>query len=236
VGLATLVVGRVCCTGCVESNIGCCNNYIDRALIVWRQHDVDIVIIGFITLIWHCYVTDNWIPHKFEIGPSKKHGSLIAAKRAWASPSGQNGDSPLCLEIGTKNQIFLVNLKSGALFRLNWFNSCIDSLFAGMTPTMRKNQVHCPGVMQWCVCSSFMSAALLVCWGKLRNLRADCSTVGLHCITIPWQWIFACWLQVTVVGLFAACMRVLNAGSLMQGDSEFWSGADSEGAIGAIDP
>jgi len=25
-----------------------------------------------------------------------------------------------------------------------------------------------------------------VCRGRLRNLRADCSTVGLYCVTITW--------------------------------------------------
>jgi len=27
---------------------------------------------GLLHLTYHCYVTDNWIQHKFEIGPSKK--------------------------------------------------------------------------------------------------------------------------------------------------------------------
>jgi len=31
-----------------------------------------VVVIEFITLTYHCYVTDNWIQHKFEIGPSRK--------------------------------------------------------------------------------------------------------------------------------------------------------------------
>jgi len=52
--------------------------------------------------------------------------------------------------------------------------SCIDSLFAGLTSTVHKNQIHCSGVVQWWVCSSLMSAALPVCRGKLRNFRADC--------------------------------------------------------------
>jgi len=51
-----------------------------------------------------------------------------------------------------------------------------------MTPTVHNNQVHCPGVvqLQWRVCSSLMSVALLVCRGNLRNFRADCSTVWLY--------------------------------------------------------
>jgi len=36
------------------------------------------------------------------------------------------------------------------------------------------------------------------CRGRLRNLRADCSIVGLYCVTIIWQQIFKGSLQVTV--------------------------------------
>jgi len=46
-----------------------------------------------------------------------------------------------------------------------------------------------------------MSAALPVCKGKLRNLRADCSTFGLYCVTLSWQRILTCSLQITVVGV-----------------------------------
>jgi len=35
----------------------------------------------------------------------------------------------------------------------------------------------------------------------LRNLLADCSTVGLRCVTITWQQIFKGLLEVTVVGV-----------------------------------
>jgi len=36
----------------------------------------------------------------------------------------------------------------------------------------------------------------------LRNLRADCSIVGLYCVTIIWQQIFKGSLQVTIEGVF----------------------------------
>ena len=140
---------------------------------------------------------------KFEIGPSKITRDF---NYDWKGMGVHNkaakwSFAPL-LEIGTKNQNFVANLKSGAQFRLNWFNSCIDSVFVGMTLTMHKNQVYCPGVVQWWVCSSLISAALAVCRGKLRNLHTDCSTVWLYCITITWQQIFMCSLQVTVGGIF----------------------------------
>jgi len=66
-----------------------------------------------------------------------------------------------------------------------------------MRPTVHKNQVHCPGVGHLWVCSSLISAALPVCRGKLRRLLADCSTVGLYYVTITWQRIFTCSLQIT---------------------------------------
>jgi len=53
--------------------------------------------------------------------------------------------------------------------------------------TVHKNKVHCPGVVQWWVYISLMSLVLPVCRDKLRNLRADCSTVEVSCVTITWQ-------------------------------------------------
>ena len=66
-------------------------------------------------------------------------------------------------------------------FPNNWFNSCYDSLFASITLTLHKRQVHCSGVMQWWVCSSLMRPllpakagmkvenGLFYCWCLLRN-------------------------------------------------------------------
>jgi len=60
-----------------------------------------------------------------------------------------------------------------------------------MTPTVHKNQVHCPGVAQLCVCSSLMSAALPVCRGKLPNVRADCSRTVARKFAIGGLCVFA---------------------------------------------
>jgi len=51
------------------------------------------------------------------LGLQKKHGLLITTERARAYARGQNAHSPLFLEVGTKHQELLVNLKSGAEFR-----------------------------------------------------------------------------------------------------------------------
>jgi len=48
----------------------------------------------------------------------------------------------------------------------------------------------------------FTRVHLLSCRSRLRNLRADCSNVVLYCVTITWQRIVKCLLQVAVVGVF----------------------------------
>jgi len=39
------------------------------------------------------------------------------------------------------------------------------------------------------------------CRGGLRKSRADCSTVGLHCVTIKWQKICKGSLHITAAGI-----------------------------------
>jgi len=79
-----------------------------------------------------------------------------------------------------------------------------------MTPTEHKKQVHCPGVVQWWVCSSLMSSAspiyrqvakleyrLFHCWTLLRNNNM---ATNLHAFTSSYSIRrFAaceCWTQV----------------------------------------
>jgi len=69
---------------------------------------------------------------------------------------GQNGHSPP-LEIGTKKQKFLENVK---VILIILVNSCNDSLFANMTLALHKSQVHCFGNTHLRVCTSLMSAPL----------------------------------------------------------------------------
>ena len=54
-----------------------------------------------------------------------------------------------CLEIGIQNQIYQEKPEVGILTPINWFDSCNDSFFAGMKPTLHKSQVHSNSVMQW---------------------------------------------------------------------------------------
>ena len=63
----------------------------------------------------------------------------LEAKRAFAPR----------LEIGIKNQIFLEKPEFGILIPINWFDSCNDSFFVGITLTLHKSQVHSYSVMQW---------------------------------------------------------------------------------------
>jgi len=71
---------------------------------------------------------------------------------------GKTGISSL--EIGIQNQIFLEKPEVGILIPNNWFDSCNDSIFAGMKLTLHKNQVHSYSVMQWWAYSSLMSPPL----------------------------------------------------------------------------
>jgi len=58
---------------------------------------------------------------------------------------GQNGNLHH-LEIGTKNQKFLENLKSAAIINLIL---AMTVLFSDVTLTLHKSRVHCCGVIQF---------------------------------------------------------------------------------------
>jgi len=61
-----------------------------------------------------------------------------------------------------------------------------------------------PGSLFWCqvvMSLQFTHVWSFSCICRLRNLRADCFIVDLHCITITWQQIFKGLLQVTIIGI-----------------------------------
>jgi len=64
------------------------------------------------------------------------------------SEGGQNGHLSPLLEIGTKKQKVSGKREISSLILISWVNSCNDSLFADMTLTLHKSQVHCVGNMQ----------------------------------------------------------------------------------------
>jgi len=70
----------------------------------------------------------------------------------------------------------------------------------------------------------FTHVPSFACRGGLRKWRADCSTVGLYCVTITWQQIF----KVHFVLRWQAfcCMRLLNADILASNAARQWH-ADS---------
>ena len=77
--------------------------------------------------------------------------------------------------------------EDSSLILINWCNSCNDTLFATMTLTQHKNQSGSPF---WCHAGmrlQFTHVRSFACKGRLPNLLADCSTVGLYCVTITWQ-------------------------------------------------
>jgi len=64
----------------------------------------------------------------------------------------------------------------------------------------------------------------IACRSGLRKSRADCSTVGLYCVTITWQQICKGSFCITVAGV--CCMRLLNADILTSNVARQWH-ADS---------
>jgi len=72
-----------------------------------------------------------------------------------------------------------------------WLKPLVMPLFADMTLTLHKSQIHCSVVKQWWACSSqFTHVRSISCRGRLRNVRADCSIVVPYCVPITWQQIY----------------------------------------------
>jgi len=70
------------------------------------------------------------------------------------------------------------------LIPINWFNSWIGSLFADITLTLHKSQVHYSGFMQWWICSSIMSTLFSAEAGCETGKRIVLSLVFTACVTI----------------------------------------------------
>jgi len=70
----------------------------------------------------------------------------------------------------------------------------------------------------------FTHVPSFACRGGLRKSRADCSTVGLCCVTITWQQI--CKGSLYIRWQTFCCMRLLNAGILAGNAARQWH-ADS---------
>ena len=96
-----------------------------------------------------------------------------------------------------------------------------------MTLTLDKSEK--PGSLFWfhaVMSLQFTHVPSFACIGRLRNLRADCSTIGLYCETITLQQIFKSSHQVVVllVGV-SQHVQLLNRDILagvMQRDSDCW--------------
>jgi len=58
------------------------------------------------------------------------------------------------------------------------------------------SQLSCHAVMSL----QFTHVPSFACRGELRKSRADCSAVGLYCVTIPWQQTCKGSLYITVAG------------------------------------
>jgi len=122
------------------------------------------------------------------------------------------------LEIETKNQNLWENLTSAAQFQL------VD-LFLAMTVYLPVWHSHCIRarftVLGSCSGELSVHSSLLLCLqGQVAKL-ADCFTVGFYCVTITWQQIFWCSLQVTMVDVVCH-MWLLNADILASNAARQW--------------
>ena len=112
----------------------------------------------------------------------------------------QNGHLPP-LEIETKKQKFVENLKSAVQLRL-------VRLILAMTVWLPIWHSHCTR-LRFAIpvtCSDALALHLIrffACRGRLRNWGANCSTICLCCVTVTWQQIFEVALEVTVVGVLS---------------------------------
>jgi len=99
---------------------------------------------------------------------------------------GETGIFPL--EMGLRIEFFIKPDVSSSI-PINVFISYHESIFTAIT----LNTAQDPGSLFWCqamMSLQFTHVRSFVCGGRLQKLRADCSTVGLYCVTITWQRIF----------------------------------------------
>jgi len=120
---------------------------------------------------------------------------------AWAS-AGHGGKTGICPPCG--NWDYEPNISGKTWSRhlnsdlLIWFLQW--QFFCGYeTHTAQESgsQLSCHAVMSL----QFTHVPSFACGGGLRKWRADCSTVGLYCITITWQQICKGSFCITVAGV-----------------------------------
>ena len=108
---------------------------------------------------------ETWLTNIAEIAPlTLLAGSVPGSKRAI---------SPLW-KLGVRTKKLSRKFDVNSSIPINWFISCYNILFAGMTLTRHKSKVHCPGVMQCWACSSLMSAHLPAGIGVARGAWGPC--------------------------------------------------------------
>ena len=105
----------------------------------------------------------------------------MGVRRAW----GQNGHLPPLWKLGLWTKHFWKNLKSASnsdllIWFLQWQFFCG---YETHTAQESGSQLSCHAVMSL----QFTHVPSFACGGGLRKWRADCSTVGLYCVTITWQ-------------------------------------------------
>ena len=122
---------------------------------------------------------------------------------AWASAGRQNGHLPPW-KLGFRTKYFWKNLKSASWFRLIWFLQWqFTYRYETHTAQESGSQLQYSVMLWWALLFTYLPwwallftylpslqfnhAPSFACRGGLRKSRVDCSTVGLHCVTIKWQ-------------------------------------------------
>jgi len=112
------------------------------------------------------------------------------------------------MEIGIKNQIFLEkNWSWHPKFRLIDLILAMTVFFASIKLTLHKSQVHSYSVIA-VMSLQFTHIPSFAYIGGLWKSRADCSTVGLYCVTILLQQICKGSLYITVASVLPHVMGV----------------------------
>jgi len=162
---------------------------------IWFSEGIDISL----------YCSKSGAVRKNQENAKNRHGDLKLCSELYevwperhagrhGRPQGEGKTGiPPPLEIETKKQKFLENVKSAVLF---WLVGLILAM------TVIYPYSHCTRVrfIVLVTCSyefAVHQIRFFACRGRLQN--SNCSTIALYCVTITWQQIFEDALQVTVV-------------------------------------
>ena len=132
---------------------------------------------------------------------------------SWVSAGGTKREFATTWKLGLRTKNFQKTWSQ----QLNWLNFCNEGFIFWYDTHTAQEPIHCCGVMQFWACSSHLSATLPR--GRLRNLGADSSEIGLHYVTVTWQQSFT---SSCVSRRLAACDCWRHLWQVMQRGNDCW--------------